>query len=93
MTKPRIEEYRKEFDEAMLKYLGYLNLKQSALMNRPNETTFPEFHSTAKPFQELIDSEKAKAHQAGYADGYKQGKFDAEVTAEYVEPEELQNNK
>ena len=34
-----------------------------------------------------------KAHQAGYADGYKQGKFDAEVTAEYGEPEALQDNK
>ena len=33
------------------------------------------------------------AHQAGYADGYKQGKFDAEVTAEYGEPEALQDKK
>lgn len=46
-----------------------------------------------KTYKDHLAGLVAQAHQAGYASGYEQGKFDAEVTAEYGEPEALQDNK
>lgn len=57
ITEKEVEEARKSFDEAMCKYLDYLDLKEAALRGRPSiEGSFPEFHSVATPFRELINS-------------------------------------
>jgi hypothetical protein len=46
----------------------------------------------ATTYINLLDS--IEAGMGGeYTEGYKQGQFDAEVTAEYGEPEALQDNK
>jgi hypothetical protein len=53
-TVKTVEEARLAFDNAMMKYLSYLDLTQAALRNKPSTHVYPEFHSVAEPFADLL---------------------------------------
>lgn len=80
MTTPRIEELVKE----LRMVANMINLGEKIRWGQ--ETALMD--EAADALEALTE-----AHQAGYAEGYKQGKFDAEMTAKYGEPEALQDNK
>ena len=83
MTTPRIEEMVVKKDGQDTWEIRYGTFVKGGIF----------LHDLPKFINDVLNQALTKAHQAGYADGYKQGKFDAEVTAEYGEPEALQDNK
>ena len=56
---------REEFNEMLIKYLEYLDLKTAMFCNRPNtEKTYPELHK----FHDFIQSKLDQAYQQGAKD-------------------------
>lgn len=81
------KEWEKVFDEQ------FLPMPYCLAGETWDDEDVEEFNKARLRIKSFIHHQIQKARQEGYADGYKQGKFDAEITAEYGGPEALQDNK